>query len=543
MREEKIIPCKDQTTALSLDTISRKKQALIFCSSKRAAESQAEKIAKAQAKQHKEELQTLSKQILSALSSPTKQCQRLALCVEQGVAFHHAGLTSAQREVLEDGFREGTISVICSTPTLAAGLDLPAFRAIIRDTKRFGQRGMTSIPVLEYEQMAGRAGRPGKEDYGEAIIIAAKEQNVEEYVEEYIHGEVEDIYSKLAVEPVLRTYILSLIATELITNRKELLDFFDKTFYAHQFGDIDKLHASIDRMTLALQKWNCIEGNEQEDEEQEQGFRSALEYVQKKKQHKERELKATTLGKRISEMYLDPLTANQLLEGLEQLHKKPQDKTNAKQTFALIHLLCCSLEMRPLLRTRVADVERVEQHKEQEKPFIDEEQFYEISQDNYDDTIKTTLFLLDWVNENSEEQLLETYDVRPGEISAKLGRIDWLCYACEELARIQGYQHIIKILRHIRARLKHGVRSELLTLLHFKGIGRVRARKLFFAGIETISDVKQKDIEILQTLVGKKLAQSLHEQAGNTIEKKELEKEREEEKQQVAVQTTLGGFK
>lgn len=545
MREQTIIPSKDQTTALCLDTIMINKQALIFCASKRAAESQAEKVAKALARQHNEKLETLSTRILGALSSPTKQCQRLAACVRQGVAFHHAGLTSTQRELIEDAFREGVISIICSTPTLAAGLDLPAFRAVIRDTKRFGQRGMASIPVLEFEQMAGRAGRPGKEEYGEAIIVASKEQQVEEYIEEYLHGKVEDIYSKLAVEPVLRTYILSLISTELIKNRKKLLAFFDKTFYAHQFGDFDRLHASIDRMTEALIEWEFLEGKQEENKRQEEkGFVSALQIAKKSTEKKQERLFATTLGKRVSEIYLDPLTANMLLEGLKKLHDHSKDKTDEKQTFAFIHLLCCALEMRPLLRTRVGDVEQVERNKDEQQLFLEEEEFYHVSQDNYDDTIKTSLFLLDWIAENDEEKLLEKYDIRPGEISAKLQRIDWLCYACEELARIKGYQNIIKIIRHIRARLKHGVKSELLTLLHFKGIGRVRARKLYRANIKTISDVKKTALETLGNLVGKKLAVSLHEQVGNDVREDSLQKEREKEQATNShTQTQLHGFK
>jgi helicase len=243
--ELKIQTHKDITTALAKDTISLKKQAIVFCSSKRAAESQAEKVAKTI--KH-DVLIELSQKILNTLPTPTKQCKRLSACILKGIAFHHAGLAGKQRELIEDHFRAGDIAIICSTPTLAAGLDMPAFRAIIRDTKRFGARGMQSIPVLEYEQMSGRAGRPGKEDYGEAIIIANKEGDIEHYTEKYINGEVEDIYSKLAVEPVLRTYVLSLVATGFIKNTTELYEFFDNTFYAHQYGDTQKLHAILDRM-------------------------------------------------------------------------------------------------------------------------------------------------------------------------------------------------------------------------------------------------------------------------------------------------------
>ena len=64
-----------------------------------------------------------------------------------------------QRELIEDNFREGVIKIICATPTLAYGLSLPAFRSILKDLRRYGPRGMAYIPVLEYLQMSGRAGR------------------------------------------------------------------------------------------------------------------------------------------------------------------------------------------------------------------------------------------------------------------------------------------------------------------------------------------------------------------------------------------------
>ena len=72
-----------------------------------------------------------SKKVLKALDNPTKQCKRLALCIAKGIAFHHAGLHSKQRELIEDNFRAGLIKVICSTPTLAFGINMPAFRAVI----------------------------------------------------------------------------------------------------------------------------------------------------------------------------------------------------------------------------------------------------------------------------------------------------------------------------------------------------------------------------------------------------------------------------
>ena len=103
-----------------------------------------------------------------------------------------------QRNLIEDEFRNGNIKIICSTPTLAAGVDLPAFRTIIRDLKRFSYRGLIWIPVLEYLQMAGRAGRPEYEKFGEAIVIAKSQTEKEEIYENTLVIELKK--SNLSVE-------------------------------------------------------------------------------------------------------------------------------------------------------------------------------------------------------------------------------------------------------------------------------------------------------------------------------------------------------
>ena len=142
---------------LASDTIKKNKQALVFAGTKPSAEKLAEDLA-SKIKTEETTLKALAEKAEKILASPTKQCKRLAKCLEKGIAFHHAGLTHKQRDLIESNFRTGNIKIICCTPTLAQGIDLPAYRTIIRDLRRFGHSGMYFIPVLEYLQMAGRAG-------------------------------------------------------------------------------------------------------------------------------------------------------------------------------------------------------------------------------------------------------------------------------------------------------------------------------------------------------------------------------------------------
>jgi len=126
----------DPSINIALDTILIKKQCIIFVNTKRSAESLAEKLSQIISKDKKHDyksridslkLSNISSSIFKVLASPTKQCMKLSELVKYGVAFHHSGLVSEQRKIVEDNFKEGTIKIIVATPTLAMGLDLPAF--------------------------------------------------------------------------------------------------------------------------------------------------------------------------------------------------------------------------------------------------------------------------------------------------------------------------------------------------------------------------------------------------------------------------------
>lgn len=493
----------DAVLNICLDTLHKKKQAIVFCNTKRGAESQAEKLA---TKVKDIVLEELSQQALNALSTPTKQCKRLATCVRKGVAFHHAGLHTKQRALVEESFRKGTIKVICSTPTLAIGLDLPAFRVIIRDLKRFGQGswGMTDIPVLEYHQMAGRAGRPGKEDYGEAIILATTLEEEGERLAQYIKGKPEAIYSKLAVEPVLRTYVLSLIAGNFVKTRQQLHDFFDTTFYAHQYGDTAKLHSILDAMAQKLEDWEFLSSTGED-------FVSAAEFSNDS-------LQATPLGKRVAELYLDPYTAHFLITCMK--------KATTKQLtdFSIIHMLCSCLELRPLLRPRTRELEDI---MEKTNKYLDtllapEPVQYSAEYEEFLMTLKTALFLQSWIEETHEDRLLEIYGATPGELHAKRERADWLVYAAEELARMIDLKELKPILGKMRIRLQHGAKEELLPLLKLKGIGRIRARKLFNNRIRSLQEVKTAEASTMAALIGAKTTADLKKQMGIEISHEKL---------------------
>jgi len=474
----------DPVVNLALDTVEIKKQALVFVNAKRSAEKVAEDISK-KSPLKSAELDKLSESIRNVLSKPTKQCERLAGAVKHGIAFHHAGLHSKQKELVEDSFRSGLIKIICCTPTLAAGIDMPAFRSIVRDVKRFGMHGMAHIPVLEFLQMAGRAGRPKYDSFGENIVIAQTETDKEFIVEHYLKGIPEDIYSKLAVEPVLRTYLLSLITARIIGSRDSILDFFSRTFWAHQYKDLDKMSKIIDRTLKLLIEWGFLQ-------EMKEGFRS------------------TVIGKRVAELYLDPLTAFNLLNRLERATHI------TLKSVSFLHAVSNTLEMRPLLRVKQKEFEEISQKYALLESYLLEHEpsMFEPEYEGWLDSIKTALMLEDWIDEKDEEWVLEKYDSRPGETRAKIDNADWLLYSCHELARLMQYQDLLKEITKVRLRLKYGVKEELLPLIRLESIGRVRARKLHRAGIKDLGDIRKVSIDKLSDVLGAAVAKSVKEQVG-----------------------------
>jgi len=474
------------------DTLAMKKSMLLFVSSRRNAEAAARKCAEivenSLAPEEKMQLEKLSKDILDVLEVPTKQCEDLAACVKKGAAFHHAGLVAKQRSLIEEAFRSRLLKVICATPTLAMGLNLPAFRAVVRDLKRFdAEEGMGNIPVLEFKQMVGRAGRPGLEDHGEGIAIAKSVAEADAIFEHYIDGEPEDIYSKLSAEPILRMQVLGLIASGEISGKESLLKFFSKTFFAHQYGNLEKIEDKLDKVieTLIGYGFLTISG---------------------------KRISATMLGKRVAELYIDPESAHLLIEKIS---------SKKKSEMFWLHAICSCGEMHPLLRVSQKEFGELQQLYTGYSEEIEEPNPWELDYENWINAFKTSLLLNDWIDEKNEAWLLETYKETPGVLRNRLFLADWLLYSASELARISAVKEVLLPLQKLRLRVQSGVKEELLRLLKFEGIGRIRARKLFAHGIKNAADIRKTAVETIEKLIGAKTAKKLKGQVISEVEEQE----------------------
>jgi helicase len=504
-KELTLNPDEPALVELVRDSIRQKKQALVFISTRKNAESVAERLGdmvkKTLSPDDVQELSELSEKILHALDHPTRQCERLAGCIRNGTAFHHAGLANQQRSLIENAYRDGTIKMIAATPTLAAGLNLPAWRVIIRDLKRYSRfGGMDFIPVLEIHQMAGRAGRPRWDTEGQAILMAKSESDAKNVWNQYIKGEPEKIYSKLGIEPVLRTHVLGLIASGTTPNRKSLQDFFSKTFYAHQYKDMSELNAILDKVISVLRDISFIQtsGSEQPDNP----FRKASSI------HGDIELRPTKIGRRVSELYIDPLTGHQLIRNMKIAEERGTNQ------FGLMHIISGTVEMMPLLGVRKGDMEKINELLTDQEKFLSQKppNPWDIEYDDYIRSIKTAWLFQEWTEEAGEDVILENFGVAPGELRVRLSNADWLLYSSHELALLMDYKDTLREIRKARLRIKYGIKEELLPLVALRGVGRVRARILWNHGLKRLDDLRKVPLETLERVLGPKVAREIKEQ-------------------------------
>lgn len=153
---------------LCIDTIKNGHSALIFCPTKVWCENLAVKLAAYFRKlgcgkdavnegtlgwvlRQQLNLNKLSSVVEHLKISPVGLDKELARTVPFGVAFHHAGLTLDERDIIEGSFRNGSLRVLCATSTLSSGVNLPARRVIIRSPMSFG--GI--MDIMTYRQMVG----------------------------------------------------------------------------------------------------------------------------------------------------------------------------------------------------------------------------------------------------------------------------------------------------------------------------------------------------------------------------------------------------
>ena len=533
---------------------------LVFVNSRRNAEAAAKRLGEVTdhhlTDDERGQLAELAAEIRDV--SDTETSDTLADCVAEGAAFHHAGLAPEHRSLVEEAFRDRLVKCVSATPTLAAGVNTPSRRVIVRDWRRYDGEygGMKPLDVLEVHQMMGRAGRPGLDPYGEAVLLAKNAETRDELFERYVWADPEPVRSKLAAEPALRTHVLATVASGFAHTRDELLEFLGRTLYATQTDESGRLEAVTDDVLAYLDRNGFLERDEGS-------------------------LSATGVGHTVSRLYLDPMTAAEIIDSLEwadanraeavraldgdsdaeagahQIDTEPatngdpeaagfqraselasagddsdstadgdaaesnpdangadpddpsatasDDDPTYPTALGLFHLVSRTPDMYELY-LKSGDRERFTElcyERESELMGRTPSEYEDVRFEEWLSALKTAKLLEDWTDEVDEDRITERYGVGPGDIRGKVDTAEWLLGAAEQLA---GELDLPVVpVREAKKRVEYGVRDELLELAGVRGVGRKRARRLYEAGIVTRADLREADKSIvLRALRGRR---------------------------------------
>lgn len=476
------------------DTIEQGGQVLIFVGTRRSAQSEAKKLServkKRFAKEQPERLLELE-QLAESLEgrNQTSMGELLAHCIKGGVAFHHAGLTHRQRHAIESAFKKGLILGLCATPTLAAGVNLPARRVLVRDIKRWDDGMSRPLPVMEVHQMLGRAGRPRYDTIGEAWVLCKGTdgwQVADEVSERYFFGPVEDISSKLSAEPAMRMHLLSCVATGGLLHRDSIGSFFDATFLGTTMPT-QQLHERLNSMLDWLveerflrrlgvdetyemrRKDRAIDDDESWDDEvpawvnvaQEAGGVSLSEErhsTSAPSSHGKPSLgfvsattlnnvggwsetvgeppamkyEATPMGERVAQLYLDPLSASVLRTGMRRAVRRMVRQDGPVSEFGLTHLACSTPDFASLW-AKTADL-TLGSELQLKAATVEDELLYEIPyEERHLGLVKSAWCIEHWFEEKTMREIEKQLDVSPGDVHHRVDLMEWLLYAGREI--------------------------------------------------------------------------------------------------------------
>jgi helicase len=485
---------------VAIESVSNGGQALVFASTRRRAVSLATKASEL-TQRHLMEADRLAcaeaARNIRESGEETSLSKLLADLISKGSAFHHAGLPHEHRKIVEDSYRKRAIKLLASTPTLAAGVNLPARRVVIADLSRYdGDMGMNSaISVLEYRQMAGRAGRPQYDDFGETVMIPPPSYSPEDVMRHYVESSPEPIESRLAGESRMRVHLLAVIAGRRGITRQEIDSIFSKTLLSAQTGTGSVARHVDDSM----------------------GYLFAEQLITEKSGT----FQATGFGKRISTLYIDPVTGVLFRKSLGTFEEGVDNSAK------LLHLVARSPDFEPKFPMR-------EKYYQQAYDFLEENRglFPRRADDGgggrrarqrpslmeYEDLLmemRTVMVLDSWIDEKKEDLILDTLGAEPGDLHRAVDSADWLLYCLCELARLFGKYEVIKEASFLRKRVAMGVRGELVELTKLRGVGRVRARSLYNFGFRTLKSIREAPTEKLALVekIGPALAQRMKEEA------------------------------
>ena len=455
-------------------------QALSFVSTRRFTESLATYVAKKIDKKTTKEQKQKFKQVADKLlevpkkkgSLPTTTCLKLAEAAEKGVVFHHAGLFNEQKEIIEDEFRKGNILMITATPSLMYGVNLPSKYVVIRDHTRWTSNGPASIPVFDYEQMSGRAGRPQYDDVGYSYLVAKTMDEAFDLEARYVNGEIELTNSKLIDnKDAIYKQIIAQIASSLSKNLDDLNDFFGKTLYGFQMKNNPSMSMfAQDSLNRELE--------------------SALEFLLQNGiiRATPEGLKTTDFGNLIAKSNYAVETAVKIKEYVSTM-----EKLNPAE---MIYALAETPDL-PLISFKGR------KSKDPVRDKLSECGLFAVDIGNPE---ATAVSLIEWIDERNEYEIENAYNVYSASTRRSAYEASRLVKFAKNTLEVLGNYSNLKDMDYLSARLYYGVKEDIIPLVvGVKRLGRKRARLLMKTFGDNLSEASEKDLQKVEG-IGPKLA-------------------------------------
>jgi helicase len=466
-------------------SLEENSQALSFVSTRRFTESLATyvsgKMKKKISKTQKAKFKKVADELLDVPkkkgSKPTSTCVRLAEAAENGAVFHHAGLFNEQKEIIEDEFRAGNILMIAATPSLMYGVNLPSKYVAIRDYTRWTSRGPQNIPVFDYLQMSGRAGRPQYDTVGYSYLIAKSMDEAMDLEERYVHGLVEPTNSKLIEnkDAVLKQ-IISQVASNLSKTPDELQEFFEMTFYGFQMKNNPSMSLfASDSLQFEIQ--------------------SSLEFLLQNGilMATPNGLKATDFGNLIAKSNYAVETAVKIKEYASHIEEF--------NSYELIYALSETPDL-PLISFK---------GRKSKDPVREKLSSLGLFAVDIGNPEATCVSLVEWINEKNEFQIENAYHVYSASTRRSAYEASMLVRFTKNTLEVLGKYNFSKDLDILSARLYYGIKEDLIPLvLGVKRLGRKRARSLVDIFGEDLRFVSEKELQKVEG-IGPTLAKKIHE--------------------------------
>lgn len=435
------------------------------------------------------------------LLEETQSRALLLSCLQSSVAFHNADLTSDERYIVEKYARENEIRVICSTPTLATGVNLPAQTTIITPKRwernpAFGKFTLVWISRMEEENMAGRAGRLKLSDqYGKAILIAENAWDKDVLWNKYITSPFEDVEPQLKDTP-LESHILSLVSSGLCKTGEELKTFLSKTFTGLLYWSKDTEEGFEKKFSDALSL--------------------SLKYALITKTP-EGHFEPTEIGRAVS---LSGVCVRTAVTFLNFLHGA---RNREVPDIELLHLAAHTEEGKKIYIPMSYQIEESDRY---EYMFRESaagyhvlgapitqvlNSQYRLMNDNLK-AVKISLMLEDYVKDMPTNTLEEKHSILSGMLKRVGEELSWIVDAIATIAKpLRMDKELVGNILTLSERLKFGVSKSGLALskLRVRGLSRELIRRLVYQGYDEPASLKDIPISEFSRIIPERIAKRL----------------------------------